>query len=351
MKLQILSYNVWGLNIPTKVRKLQRYIRLTKPTYDVILLQEHKLYGEKARELGRNLWPDASCICLDARLSYILNENGTGRGGICILVSPYLKYLIDSCGSLRDNRILWITFKGTPIGKMGILIVYMPNCSCERGMLCKNLSSVRDTSHAWILGGDWNMTEQQCDKSSSCSRILSQLETSSWNFLKSSLGLVDHFSAGRNLRYSWDNLRNEVRVLARLDRFYTSEKDINKNMILEYRIKGNNGLSNHMPICLRLNLKQEQARTSCYKLNLAWLTCFEVKTQITRLWKAFPDGTHFLVKFRRVIRFYRTYYKEQTEAQRRSEVELRCKFGRLQGVLYEDPTNLHIQKKLDLCAK
>jgi hypothetical protein len=56
------------------------------------------------------------------------------------------------------------------------------------------------------------------------------------------------------------------------------------------------------------------ARTSCYKLNSAWLMRPEVKTEITKLWKAFPDGTHFLVKFRRVIKFYRTYCKEQAEA-------------------------------------
>jgi exonuclease III len=258
VKLQILSYNVQGLNNPTKVRKLQINIRLTKSAYDMILLQEHKLCGEKAKELGRNLWLDAACICLDAACicldatpGYTLNENGVGRGGVCILVSSYLKHLIDSCGSLRDNRALWITFKGTPIGKMGILIVYAPNCSRERGTLWKNLSSILDTSHAWILGRDWNMTERHCDKSTGCSRILSQLETSSWNFLKSSLGLVDHFSTGCNLRYFWDNLR----VLACLDRFYTLEKDINKNMILEYHIKGDSGLSDHMLVYLRLNLK------------------------------------------------------------------------------------------------
>lgn len=49
MKMHILSYNVWILNLENKVHKLKLYIQLGLTTkVDIIFLQEHKLRKSKA---------------------------------------------------------------------------------------------------------------------------------------------------------------------------------------------------------------------------------------------------------------------------------------------------------------
>jgi hypothetical protein len=114
--------------------------------------------------------------------------------------------------------------------------------------------------------------------------------------LKHFLGLQDYFEAGYGLRFSWDNCRDDERILARLDRFYTSDKGIRRNMLQEYRVRGDAGISDHLLVSFRLSLKEEQDQKSCYKMNSTWLSTPEVKSEITRIWPSHPEGTHFLVK-------------------------------------------------------
>jgi hypothetical protein len=170
-----------------------------------------------------------------------------------------------------------------------------------------SLPNVLDNSCTWMLGNDWKMTVRNEDKSTGCSHSLSRLEETSWNLLQSSMDFIDHFSIGRNLRYSWDNRRHGARILARLDRFYLSGGEGNKPMIDEYRIRGDSGLSDHLPVSLYLTLKNCAQKSACYKMNASLLGRPEVKTEITRLWNNYHAETHFLVKFRRVICYYRRF--------------------------------------------
>jgi hypothetical protein len=130
---------------------------MVQPSCEVLLLQEHKLNGTKANELGRNLWPEAACYMLDADPGYTSNPNGAGRGGVCILVSPYLKHMIASNGFVRDNKAMWVTFSRTHVRKLGILNVYGPNYSYKRVRLWENLASILYPLHTSLIVGDWNM--------------------------------------------------------------------------------------------------------------------------------------------------------------------------------------------------
>ena len=94
---------------------------MLQPPCEVLLLQEHKLSGIKASDLGKRIWPDAECFILDAESGYTHNPDGARRGGVGIMVSPYLKYMVVSSGAICNNKALWITLKGTPVGKLGIL--------------------------------------------------------------------------------------------------------------------------------------------------------------------------------------------------------------------------------------
>ena len=100
-----------------------------------MILQEHKLLGNNTKELGRNLWPEATCFILEAIPGYALNQGGAGKGGVSIFVSSYLKYMVEYSRLVWDNRAIWITLARTPIKKLGILNIYASNSLQERRML------------------------------------------------------------------------------------------------------------------------------------------------------------------------------------------------------------------------
>jgi hypothetical protein len=53
MQLTLRSMNVKGLNDHSKIKRLQSYFQFADPKIDCLLIQEHKLIGDKAAELGR----------------------------------------------------------------------------------------------------------------------------------------------------------------------------------------------------------------------------------------------------------------------------------------------------------
>jgi exonuclease III len=52
MRLHIVSFNVRRLNNQSKVYKMRNYIKQMQPSCDILMLQEHKLCGSAAHELG-----------------------------------------------------------------------------------------------------------------------------------------------------------------------------------------------------------------------------------------------------------------------------------------------------------
>lgn len=58
MIIETVSFNVRGLNEPRKIDRLRNYLQNLQGGLDVILLKEHKLQGEKATNLGRQLLPN-----------------------------------------------------------------------------------------------------------------------------------------------------------------------------------------------------------------------------------------------------------------------------------------------------
>jgi exonuclease III len=141
------------------------------------------------------------------------------------------------------------------------------------------MTNTFEHGQTYIMGGDWNMTEQDGDKSSGCSRKLSHAECNSWSLLKSSLDVQDHFCAGQNLRYSWDNGRIGARILARLDRFYISNRSCTEGIIEEYRIRGDCRYSDHLLVGFCMNLGAAKKQPSCYKMNSVFFKEPDVKAE------------------------------------------------------------------------
>jgi exonuclease III len=70
MQLNLVSYNIHGLNDQATLGALQHYIQGLQPKVDILMLQEHKLKNLQDQQLGRRLWRGALTWCLDATIGY-----------------------------------------------------------------------------------------------------------------------------------------------------------------------------------------------------------------------------------------------------------------------------------------
>ena len=93
MQLTLYSLNVRGLNDPVKVDRLRGFVRFVKLSPNFFLVQEHKLTGTKAAELGRNLNYQATYFYTEVEPDYNnpRGEPGAGCGGMAVLANPCWK--------------------------------------------------------------------------------------------------------------------------------------------------------------------------------------------------------------------------------------------------------------------
>jgi exonuclease III len=102
MKIQLLSYNVRGLNTPGAIEALRTYIFGIKPSLDIVMIQEHKLRLVAAQQLSDRLWKRAQAWCLEAEDDYnhLSQDAGAGRGGVITLLNPRWKQFVTQQGSI-----------------------------------------------------------------------------------------------------------------------------------------------------------------------------------------------------------------------------------------------------------
>lgn len=104
MIIKSVTFNVRGLNEPRKIDRLKHYFRTLQGGADIILLQEHKLRGEKAATLGKKLFPNGQCWIQEADPRYNINGlEGVGRGGICTYIHSRLAPYVISQGTILGN--------------------------------------------------------------------------------------------------------------------------------------------------------------------------------------------------------------------------------------------------------
>ena len=105
---------------------------------------------------------------------------------------------------------------------------------------------------------DFNMVENPVDKStSSYSHLMELKKELAWVDIKNKYNIEDYFSRNKGPLYSWDNLRKDgIKVLARLDRFYSFSSSIQNpsSHITQYKIMGDSTFCDHHPISFQINL-------------------------------------------------------------------------------------------------
>jgi exonuclease III len=86
MKLQLISYNVQGMNNPLAPVQLRLYLQDHIRLLDVLCMQEHKLRGQKFNDFGSQVWRDTLFVGCEASSVYnhTASELGAGSGGLGI---------------------------------------------------------------------------------------------------------------------------------------------------------------------------------------------------------------------------------------------------------------------------
>ena len=108
MLIKAITYNVRGLNDARKIQRLRHYFQTSSGWADIILLQEHKLRGEKADRLGRDLFPKWKYWMLEAEAGYNVDgQEGAGKGGICSILHENLVPMVSGHGTILPHRALW----------------------------------------------------------------------------------------------------------------------------------------------------------------------------------------------------------------------------------------------------
>lgn len=92
------------------------------------------------------------------------------------------------------------------------------------------------------------MVEYVRDKISLWGGTLTRNEENNWNFWKLHFFFIDAFNTAIIQYYSRDNKRDEVQVLAKLDRVYISYSLLKIDKIQGYYNKGDCALSDHLLI-------------------------------------------------------------------------------------------------------
>lgn len=90
MQLQTISQNVKVLNDLAFIQKLWLYYKEHTSSLDILLLHEHKLCGEKIKNLRPRLWRRSSCWFTEVTIGYAHKKDKVGKGGVCTLIAERL---------------------------------------------------------------------------------------------------------------------------------------------------------------------------------------------------------------------------------------------------------------------
>lgn len=206
MNFKLLSHNVRGLNEGSSVPTLRNYVQSIGQLY-VLYIQEHKLRGKIAAQLGRKLWPQAHCWSLEANPGYAFQTNGASKSGIATLLAPRWVHLVSNSGMLSENRAHCFILTRMPGGDLGVVNIYAPNKPASRIRLWQEMIDNLPTTCRWIFTGDFNNVENWQDKTNVCGRLMSNGERLVFQALKKHFQVHDNPRFSDNARFSWDNFR------------------------------------------------------------------------------------------------------------------------------------------------
>jgi endonuclease/exonuclease/phosphatase family metal-dependent hydrolase len=84
-------------------------------------------------------------------------------GGVCISINDKARYKVTSSGTLVEGRALYVLLKWNRL-QIGVLNIYAPNSTPKREIFWRMLVTTLPDAEAWVMAGDFNMTEHLRDR-------------------------------------------------------------------------------------------------------------------------------------------------------------------------------------------
>ena len=247
--MKCISWNIGGLESPDRKSIIKRFL-LGHKNIDFFMMQELKAVNFLLNSSLDFIWRDAIKIC---------TNHHKGKGGAALLINPYWGRYIKSAGSSPCNRVAWIVieFNGT---SFGVFSIYAPNEVKDRIILWDWLHNLANIP--WILAGDFNMVENQDDKSGGLPFAWKHQEKFYWDRCKHKLNLFDPMEGCRrddtSLWFTWCNFwQGSRRIYSRLDRFYVNSDffSFSPNQQQSPVFASSSTLSDHLPIVALINIR------------------------------------------------------------------------------------------------
>ena len=234
--MNLISWNVRGLNGPRKYRMIKNLIQKEKP--HLLFLQETKCNSQTLGSILTKAWPGSRSVAVDAVGS---------SGGLAIAWNPQALQIGNFHAS---HNLIQATFHPIGTNIHGHLSnVYFPQDLASKVALLNTLEHLNSnrTHPIWILGGDFNMITRLAEKSGGRARL--DQDSAHFKDFISNKWLMDvPFCNGL---FTWSNRRTgRQQIASKLDRFLLSDNAIHVGGDITGTILPIPG-SDHWPIILQ----------------------------------------------------------------------------------------------------
>lgn len=236
--LNIVSWNVKGLNHPVKRKKVLTHLRNLGA--GVALLQETHLKCLESYRL-RNGW-----------VGQLFHSTFQAKArGVAILVNKNVPFVPSSTVADPNGRYIIVTGKLYNF-KVILANIYAPNCDDPQFFtrIIKLLPCLN--SHLLIMGGDFNFClDPEMDRSSLRPGYITPKSVSYIQSFLSTYGILDiwRFLHAKDRQYSFFSHAHQT--YSRIDYFFIDNKLISDVKMCEYQ---SIVISDHAPLLLKLNI-------------------------------------------------------------------------------------------------
>lgn len=272
--INIASLNVNGARDCKKSAEIFEFFKQRR--FDVTLLQETHSDDENAA-----LW------AMEWDGLVFLSHNNSLSAGVAVLFSKNFIPVSYEVDEILKGRILKI--RAVFENEVFVVIsVYAPTAAKDRigflDTLCLALQKCNSNEYL-ILGGDFNCTEQNIDRNHlephmlSRKRLIQLIKTHEL----SDTWRIFH---GNTRQYTWTHIRDKVVSLARLDRLYCFNHQINiyrRCSIIPV------SFSDHCIVQCSLFLSSVKPRSTYWHFNIALLSDKDFKMSLEFFWKDFRN--------------------------------------------------------------
>ncbi|KAL3676476.1 hypothetical protein R1sor_026424 [Riccia sorocarpa] len=303
-----------------------------------------KKKGKKGRDTAPN------------RESTVIIDKPIGsRGGTAVIINKEIS--VTESGVAGSGRLAWAKVK---LGgeQVGLVSIHAPNKRNIRTVFWRHLHELIADGN-WIITSDYNQVELPEDSRGNLA-VVKGREARVWRSFVAETGLIDSFFGAASIegsRYTRFARRGSRYDFSRLDRVYLSNGAQWVSHIKEVSHLGSKSVSDHIPICIDIQLDDDDSRKteSYFKMNVDDLKCPETRQRVIDAWEeetevVRDDRRKWMRGWSRVRKVLMQVRKEQA-AHRKTEGSLEVEVAVRRQLLNADSSREEVEMLSSLEAQ